>query len=424
VKFLQKAVQPLALVATLAVFLGACDENLDGGTACPILCPQQQLTLQDTTLFAVELDTSIAGFPSLGSEVQFFIASLGDTLETAAIVRFDSLPQTFRRLNSVDDSTIVAVDSAYVRLALVAGDTIDAPTTIEVYDVDLDGAEEADPTSVTSAFTPDRLLGSATIAGADLQDSAKVFIDNARLLERIQRVPNGNRLRVGIRVTSTGNNRLSALSTNGGGVPLLIFRPSVDTAVPKITVLPMSRTPLDAFESLALADYQVVLRAPPPPASDVVRVGGLPGSRAYFRFNIPSNIIDSTNIVRATLILTQTPSPGAPEPDDSIGILPKRVIASPAVTDISRAMTLTQGGADSTRMTGGGAGDRLFEIIGLVRAWAQTSPDSTPRAMTLESSVEGALPRQVDFFSTGAANAAVRPRLRLTFLPRREETLP
>ena len=53
------------------------------------------------------------------------------------------------------DSNIVYVDTgAFIQLGLVRPDTLGAATTVEVYDVDMDGAEDADPTVVTSAFTP------------------------------------------------------------------------------------------------------------------------------------------------------------------------------------------------------------------------------------------------------------------------------
>ncbi len=394
-------------------------------TACPILCPQAQLTLQDTTFFAVEFDTSMSGFPELGSETRFFVASLGDTLESQAVVRFDSVPQRFFHLNSIVDSPIVFVDSAYIRLPVVTGDTVGDPTTIEIYDVDLDGAEDADPTLVTTAFTPDRLLGSATIAAADLKDSAKVFIDNARLLEIIQRDAPGNRLRIGIRVSPTGNARVSLISTNGGGQPGLFFRPSQDSTVSQISAFGMSRTPEDPIAQLNFVDYQVVSRGPPPPTGEVLRVGGLPGNRAYLRFDIPSNILDSTNVVRATLILDQTASVGAPEPTDSFSIQPWRVVASSAVTDLRRQMSLIQPNRanDTLRVVGEGSGERQFEIIDLVRAWRGTSPDTTPRAVVLRSAVEGELARQVDFFSLEAPQA-MRPRLRLSYLPRREDPIP
>lgn len=417
-----KHAQPLVLAVALAAAFGACDEQLDAGLACPALCPGQQLTLRDTTLLAsVDLDTSIAGFPSLGAELQFFIASMGDTLQTRAVVRYDSLPVRFRANTAAEDSLIYAVDTgAYVRLTIVTGDTLGAPTTIEVYDVDLGGAEEADPAAVASAFTPDRLLGTRTIPADSLRDSVRVPIDNAKLLEKILTPAPGNRLRLGFKVSSTGTTRLLMESSNSfGAEPTLIFRPSDVDTVPINRMAPMSRTPdNNEFVRSDMADYLVVVTAPPPPQFDALRVGGLPGRRGYLRLDIPQWLLDSTTIVRATLLLTQRPNLAAPEPNDSVAIQALGVSASNEVTDLSRALVFMRRfrDADTVRVVAADSGVREFEIINLVRSWKGTTAAKTPRAIALASTVEGRNARMIDFFSREAV-ASVRPRVRITYMP-------
>jgi hypothetical protein len=421
---------PLVLATAAAVLLASCDEQLEGGAACPLLCPAPgQASVRDTTFFAVELDTSISGFPAIGSELQFFIASFGDTLQTGAIVRFDSLPLTFRHSNSAVDSNIVYVDTgAFVRVSIVRPDTVGQPTTIEVYDVDLDGAEDDDPMAVRSAFTPDRLLGSRTVPADSLKDSVRVPIDPDKLLAKIQ--SSSDRLRIGLRVTSTTSTQLTIVSTNGAASfglsqPLLIFRPSADTTVPLTTMLPRSNTPNEPFTAANLADYLVVTRGPPDPPSDVIRVGGLPGRRAYFRFNIPSRILDSSNVVRATLFLTQRPNGLSPEPGDSVALEQFTVTAGPAVTDLSRALLFLAPPAktDSTRLVAADSGTRSFELINLVRAWRSTTAERTPRALALRATTESLTAGQIDFFSIEAP-VSVRPKLRLTYLPQQAAGLP
>lgn len=424
-----KVVRPLAVMATVAVVVGACDEQLNGGIACPVLCPGQQVAMRETTFFAVELDTSIVGFPAIGGEQQFFIATLGDTLETAAAVRYDSLPKFWRRANSPDDSAIVFIDTgAHVRLSIVTGDTLAAPTTVEVYDIDLAGEEEADPALVAAAFTPDRLLGSRTIPADSLRDSVRVPIDPAVLLAKIAAAAGGldNRLRIGIRVAQAGNPRLSVVTSNAFNAPLLVFRPSPDTSVPPIRVEPLSRTPDEPFIAADLADYLVVRKAPPDPPLDVFRVGGLPARRAYLLFNIPSNILDSSNVVSATLYLTQRPSLFSPEPTDTISLGHFGVVAGATITDLSRALIFLQrlANTDTISVVAADSGVRTFEMIDWVRTWRGTKPDKTPRALALATTQEGEIPRHVDFFSIESEQPEVRPRLRLTYLPRPEGPLP
>jgi hypothetical protein len=203
------------------------------------------------------------------------------------------------------------------------------------------------------------------------------------------------------------------------------FRPSADTSVNIVELTPFSKTPAEAFLAADYADYLVVATPPPDPPSDVIRVGGLPGRRAYMRFNIPSRILDSSNVVRATLLLTQRPNRFSPEPNDSVAIEPFAVIAGSGITDLSRALLflIATPGTDSVRLVAADSGVRTFELVRLVKLWAATTATKTPRALSLHSSLEGLSGRQIDFYSLEAP-PEVRPRLRITYLPRTAGGLP
>ena len=375
--------------------------------------------MQDTTFFAVIMDTSIPGFPAQGAEQLLYVAKLGDTLETASILRFDSLPKLFRAPSASEDSTIVVVDTgAYLRLFIATGDTLADSTHIEVYNVDLGGDEDSFPNLVTSAFTPDRLLATRTVPADSMRDSVRIAMDPTFILQRIQDPL--SRMRLGIRVRQDGNPRLSIRTTNSGNSPTLTFRPSLDTNVQKMFVEPLSKAPVaEPFTASDFADYLVVLDGPPPTPADVFRVGGLPPRRAYLRFEIPKSILDSSNVVRATLFLTQTPSP-SPEPTDTVGLGHFGVVSGPAITDLNRALLFLQRGSnlDTIRVSPADSAERSFEMIDWVRAWRNTDPLKTPRAIALATSEEGENGRIVDFFSIEAP-VEVRPRLRLTYIPRR-----
>ena len=54
------------LLAIAGAILGvaACSENIDAGKSCPLLCPEQAITLADTTIDAVVSDTTVLGLPN------------------------------------------------------------------------------------------------------------------------------------------------------------------------------------------------------------------------------------------------------------------------------------------------------------------------------------------------------------------------
>ncbi|HJQ19152.1 MAG TPA: hypothetical protein VJ867_02315 [Gemmatimonadaceae bacterium] len=414
------------IILAAAVAFGACDEQLDSGAGCPILCPTPPGQVHDTSFVAVAMDTSLSGFPGKGLETALFLAAFGDTLQTRGVIRFDSLPQTFRHDNSATDSATYAIDTgAVLRVYVAVPDTLGQQTTVEAYDVDLGGPDDTNPDAVASAFTPDRLLGSRVLPPASIRDSIDIPIDPAKLLLKVQTDTPDNRLRVGLRVT---NAKLSLYTTNfdPSTSPKLMFRPSAgDTSVAVESVLPASGAPADEPTLAdALKDYLTVVIGPPAPPPATIRVGGLPGRRAYLLFDVPARIIDSTDIIRASLLLTQRPSPGSAQPYDTVGVQEFAVSAGSTITDLNRALGLLVGlRPDTVKLMPTDSGTRTFEMLEQVNFWRSTTASKTPRAMALRSTQEGKTGGQIDFFSVEAP-ADVRPVLKITYLPRRGAPLP
>ena len=80
-----------AVVAAIA----ACADNPEAGKSCPLLCPQQSVTLRDTTVDAIVSDSTVNGLPSIGLETFMMLSSHRDTVDTRAIIRFDTIQQDY-----------------------------------------------------------------------------------------------------------------------------------------------------------------------------------------------------------------------------------------------------------------------------------------------------------------------------------------
>ncbi|HVX40108.1 MAG TPA: hypothetical protein VHB25_11085 [Gemmatimonadaceae bacterium] len=420
---LRKVLQLAAGVAAV-LSIAACSEKLDAGASCPLLCPEQAISLRDTTIDAVEVDTTINGIPPIGSENYLMLASHGDTLETRAIVRFDTLPQQFT--DNSADSTITHVDSAFLLTPIVVPDSahrLAAPFTIEAYDVDT-AATDTVSSILGSLFRPDRFLGSRTFQPDSLKDTLQVPL-NADSVKF--RVDSGTKLRVGLRIVSAAGVDLQIGTTTNGQPVTLKMYVSKDSTATQPTVTPLSNTPKDEpFLAGPLADYTIVLKGNTLTPATLLAVGGVPSRRSYLRFNVPSRIVDSTTIVRASLLLTQVPNRRV-DPTDSVFVYPLAVLAQPTVTNVQNLLQFLgstgQFGLDSLSLAPGDSGQRSFEIVGLVRTWRNQTTTVSPRAIALRSGGEGSVPGEIDFFSTRAP-AAVRPRLRITYVPQTSYGLP
>lgn len=414
---------PFLVFAAAAVSVAACDETLEGGLGCGVLCPEQPSEVRQDTLDAVQLDTTISGFPSTGAESQLLLAVRGDTLDARAIIRFDSLPTTFRHNNSATDSNIVDVDSAYLLLRFLAVDTLGPDITIEAYDVDVTAGDDTAVAVLVPLFEPSRLLGSATYDPKTLKDTIRVPIDSAKLRAKIQEEQQFRKLRVGIRITAASSAELTVSTSNVNNYPKLIFKAAPDTSVPRMDVSALSKTPLLPNIAGDLIDFQIIARAPPPPPANVLRIGGVPGVRGYMKFDIPARIIDSSTIVRAQLLLTQRPNPEGAGSSDTGAVQPFAISAGGVLTDFNRILLFLAASFDSTRVVPADSGTHTFEIIDIVQSWRGTSADRTPRALALRATREGSSPWQADFYSSEAP-PAVRPRLVITYVPQPAPRIP
>ena len=420
-KSLLNRLRPAGVLLAATIVIAACDETLEGGAACPALCPEPVADVQVDTLFAVALDSMIGGFPPLGTEAEFALTYRPDTLETRIIARYDSLPFTYKHINVPEDSTIASVDSAMIKLRVSKSDTLGPPITVEIYNVDVDiPGEDTAVALLAPLFVPERLIGSRTFTGTELKDSLRIPIDNAFLLDKILQPEDSlRRMRIGIRATSTQSADIQVFSSNfGGAAPLLYFRASPDTQnVAALQMGPLSLTPDNDAIAADLADFQIVAVGPAEPQPNVLRIGGSPGRRVYMEFDIPSAVLDSSSIIRATLLMTQRPATDAPAKDDSMAVQPFRLANSGVIEDIARALLFISGGFDSTLSVPADSALRPFELIDIVKAWRGTDPQRTPRAIALRAANEGVNGTFVDFFSTEAP-VEVRPRLLLIYAPR------
>jgi hypothetical protein len=404
-------------LACLAVgSLAACSEDLESGHSCPLLCPQETAPLKDTIVDAIVMDTSAVGFPTIGFEPILTVAQRGDSLDTRVSLRYDSLPLTYTYQGT--DSAIVRVDSAYLIAPRPVGDSAVAFTAdgrIEAYDI-TDAANDTAAASLAGQMILANKLGEFAYSAGQSPDTLKILLDTARVHSRIINTRN---LRIGLRMVSTSSDQVRFTTTNSGGGISLTVVPNSDTAAARIVFKPQSFTPVDPeYIRPAFGDFQftVVGNEPPP---NTLRVGGTPAHRVLMKFDIPTHIIDSSVVVRATLLLTQRPS-GSPDAGEAVSLHVVPILASSEVTDLHTQLEFAGSinfDPDSLVTVPKDSGVVGAEMVAILRAWRLQDTVKTPRIAALILSSEGTRLAGLDFFSLEAA-PELRPRLRITFVTR------
>lgn len=418
-----------AMWAAIAIVaLVGCNEKEVGSQSCPILCPEQSVTVKDTTLDAVVSDTTIDNFPTFGAAAQLVIARAGDTLDSRGIIRFDSIATDFLPVGYPVDSArrpITNPDSVNLLLRVdTLHSRVSASFTLDLFDVDTLVAD-----SITAALIPlfraDRLIGSRTFAPGQLLDTIRVPIASAALLPRLN---TNARLRIGVRITSAQSAMIRVGGSEGAAPPNLNYKGAPDSGLAPFAFLPHSNTPPRfASAQSAFADFSLIVIGVSPLAPQTLGVGGLPARRPVLRFNLPTNIVDSSEVIRATLMLTQVPNYSYRN-TDPVGVYPLVLVATSYVTDPFRSASLAIpmiGGVrarypkyaftDSVSMFPAGSSVQSFEVTALLREW-RLNGSFLQRVMVFRVADEGFDVADIRFYNR-AAPVGLRPRIRILYVP-------
>jgi hypothetical protein len=160
--------------------------------------------------------------------------------------------------------------------------------------------------------------------------------------------------------------------------------------------------------------FDIFVQSPDP--SEVVAgelaVGGLPSARAILHLALPSVVIDSNAIVRATLILN-TLHPVVGFARDSF-----YVEVRPMLRDFGlKSILYPDSSISGHRLVHeGDAGTVEVDIAPILRLWGTTHGDSLPRAIVLRILNEGSVLGEADFKGLAAGVAGGAPQLRVTYV--------
>jgi len=399
----------------LAAVVGAaaCVERATAPATCPAYCPSGSLTVVDTLLRgAVSRDSAYRGYvPAFHAGVMLAAALPG--IDSRAI--FQLAPLGVRVALSTDTTTspIIGVDSLRLFLSITRRDTVAHNLTLALYRLPLGIDSTTTFADLAGAFTDslaktvniDSLLARSN--GKDTVTGDSVAVDTTKRVAVVMRLDSSQ-----APYASADSGKL-ALGIRVGADSLASIALTVDTIrwFVKVDSIHGSDTTLvHKLYARGVTFRSFVFDPPPAPFGSMLAVGGVPSARSILRLSVPRAILDSSQIIRGTLILVPAvPASGAPA--DSFKIEAHTVLAdfgakSPLVFDATRT--------DTARIRIGATDTLTIEITNLVQFWATDT--LAPTTVMLRSQAEGANLAEIRFFSS--ATPASAPVLRLTYAPR------
>jgi hypothetical protein len=387
-----------AVMLLAALALAGCQEKLTAPADCPTLCPGGQPQIFDEVFTATTgSDSSYSGYVLPHQARSLLVTNGLEGFEERALIRF--LP----RADSVsvrDTLRGYIIDSVALSFTVAARDTNVNGLELSVYRV----APGFDSTStfaaVAPAFVPESLIAAVPIPDT-LNSGVVRTVFQGTDLSRVQISPaDSGRLAVGLRLSapSLTGVRLGAVAGGAGAVFTTYATLDVpDTGTARLRTLALST----AFNTYVSEDPGVI-------DTTLLAVGGAPSSRSLLRFSLPPRILDSATIVRATLELTPT-APISGLPTDAAVLEVRSVLADVG----GKSPVSTQAGRVPVDTLEPGATIVSIEAVRLVELWLGSN---RPAALVLALSPEGASFTKPTFYSTRAADPALRPRLRLSYL--------
>jgi hypothetical protein len=386
----------------------ACQEELTGPADCPALCPGgSSAVIEEVVSPITGADSSFRGYVQPFSAAGLLASNGLEGYETRAIMRFA------RRSDTVtvrDTARTYTIDSVAFGFNLLARDTTLPGLRLLLYRIPASVDTTTTYAEVDPAFVPGNLIRTIVVDDSLRRGSVRTVLTGADLNGVVIPAADSGVLALGIRIDSpdTTGVRIGSSASGTGGVFVTYATLNVpDTGTARLRTF-----------SLAAPFNSYVTPPQPVPDTTLLVVGGEPSSRALLRFALPPHIRDSAILVRATLELT----PVAP----IAGLLtdPARLQAreirfdagakSPVGATVGRLGLFPL----PTDTIEAGATTVNLEVVRLMEPWL--SPTTRPSAMVLSFApdIEAASFSRPVFYSTRAADPAVRPRLRISYLRR------
>ena len=409
-------------VAWLAAVLAGCVDRATAPGVCPTFCPSGTIDVVDTVLAAsVARDSTFRGYVLPYQAVAMTASDVPGVVDSRVVFVTTALPASVA-LNSADTTTspLVGTDSAKITFTVLRRDTAAHNQTLTLYRLpvtidsnttfgDVAGAFAGSPLRTVNL---DSLLAKPNGVDVTTGDSAGIDTTSKQLkvtlkldsLEATYVPGDSGKLGIGVRVGADAPTSISFCTReNACGAAIAWFM--------KVDSIKGADTTLVHKPYAGVSLFDTFLFDPPPaPLDSTLVVGGAPSARSILRITLPRGIRDSSQIIRATLLLLPAvPARGAPA--DSFVVEAHTVAAdfgakSPLVLDATRT--------DTTRIHVGATDTLRIEVTNLMQFWVADS--TRPEVLMLRSQEEAARPTEIRFYPSAAT--PYRPALRITYARR------
>jgi hypothetical protein len=351
-------------------------------------------------------DSTFRGYVPPTSAPSLLVSNGIRGYEQRAILRFPARPDSVLVRDTLRSYVI---DSVVVGFTVLALDTNATGVQVQVYRMPRTIDSTTTYAQVDPAFIPENLITSIAIPPELNTGVIRAVLQGADLAKVAIPPADTGVLALGLRLEApsvTGVRLGAATSGLGPGYVTYTTLNVPDTGTARLRPFPLN------------APFTTSLSAVDEPVdSSLLAVGGEPSARSLLRFALPSRLRDSATIVRATLELTPV------TPIIGLTTDPVRIRARAVLSDLGAKSPMELRVFTEDSVQAGTAGLVEVEVVRLVQQVWLPNP-LAPTALMLSiapdipaaASLDGASFSRPLFYSTRAADPALWPRLRISYL--------
>jgi hypothetical protein len=320
----------------------------------------------------------------------------GSVLETRGVTRFVGF-QTFL---AGGGDTILSLDSFRVVIQMLRRDT-----TVDSLELQLFRIPDTVDSTVRFADLDDFFMDSARITTKAIDDS--VTSGAIEVVFPASAYPSigadGSVAAIGWTLRSPTETFFDAGTAEAGAWPIIGRYFTIRSGAGDTTNLLIGDSPTD-LDTFVAAD-------PTPHADSILVVGGLPSARTLIRFVLPSRIRDSSDIIKATLLMVMS-QPVATAPNDA-GV----VRALPVTRDVGQKsprgdVAIIVEGSGGVILLGGEFDTIRLDLTDIMVTW--TLDSILPTTVMLHAAPEAGRMFETRFFSS---RSTMPPALLLSYVP-------
>ena len=387
------------LALGLFVGLAACEEELTVPGQCPEFCPPGLPELLEVVIPAQPAsDTAFVGYVGLSSPAALLVSDGLPAGEARAWYRFPKRPDSITVRDSLNFYT---VDSVAFEINLIVRDTLVLDLSLLVHRVPLTWDTLTSFAEVDAALTDETVLDTLPVPDTLRTGPLRLVVSGDALDKLVLDKADSNKLAIGLQVrgaVGTGV-RLGSVAGTSGAARFITYAhvPVTDTAIQKQTINLTADTNAYVFEPARTVD------------PDLLYLGGLPAARTIVRFQVPAFVLDSAEVVRATLELT---------PAQEVNGLPNDIASLEARTvtaDLGAKSTPTFTLRALTNLPTGTSGVIGADVLPILNGWR--APARLPQMLYLSITPEAGSFHMPVFRSTRSPEGG-GPQLRIAYMRR------